>query len=72
ALEATTDALLEELLEMPAAPLEMTRAALGALGRAAGHFAAAWSDPDLIAWSLREPEMIEAAEGYRKRRLRKD
>lgn len=63
-LDQATEALLRELLDMPSPPLEMTRAALNAIGRETGHFAAAWSDPDLIAWSLREPESREAALRY--------
>ena len=62
------DALVEELLSAPAAPLAMTKAFTAALGRAVGGHASAWADPDLIAWSVNDPEALEALRSYRQRR----
>ena len=53
---------------MPAAPLQMTRSALRAIGRAAGADAAAWGDPDLLLWSLVEPEGVQARLDYMRNR----
>jgi enoyl-CoA hydratase/carnithine racemase len=52
-----------ELLAMPDAPLQMTKAMTNAIGRAQMG-AAAWADADLLAWSGREPEGHEAAARY--------
>lgn len=62
-LDKATDELVAELMTMPAGPLAMTRAALSAMGRASSH--GAWADPDLLAWSLRDPEGRQASEAYR-------
>jgi enoyl-CoA hydratase/carnithine racemase len=67
-LDAALDEVLGELLAMPAAPLAMTRASFNAIGTAAGHPELAWADPDLLWWSLREPESREAAIAYIERR----
>jgi enoyl-CoA hydratase/carnithine racemase len=66
-LDAATDALVDELLAMPAAPLAMTRDALAAMGATA--LATAWADPDLIAWATREPEAAKAAADYVRERI---
>jgi enoyl-CoA hydratase/carnithine racemase len=52
-LGAATDLLVEQLLDMPAAPLAMTRTALSALSRDEVG-TASWADPDLLRWSTRE------------------
>ncbi|MGH2760648.1 MAG: enoyl-CoA hydratase/isomerase family protein [Actinomycetota bacterium] len=67
-LDAATDALVAELLVMPAAPLAITRAMFAALGREQLG-SAGWADADLLAWSLREPEGREAAADYVQKRL---
>jgi enoyl-CoA hydratase/carnithine racemase len=53
-LDAAVDALVNELLAQPAAPLAMTVDALRALGRATSAPDVSWADPDLLRWSLRE------------------
>lgn len=53
-LDAAIDALIDELLAQPPAPLAMTVDALRALGRAVSAPETAWADPDLLRWSLRE------------------
>jgi enoyl-CoA hydratase/carnithine racemase len=64
-LQASADQLVGELLAMPAGPLALTRSALAAMGRR--DLWAAWSDPDLISWSSRDPEGVKAAAAYRAR-----
>ena len=61
--------LVEELLAMPDAPLRMTKAMMAAIGRERMG-AAAWADPDLLAWSGAEPEGLEAATRYLERRTK--
>jgi enoyl-CoA hydratase/carnithine racemase len=68
-LDAATDALVGELLEMPDGPLAMTRAMFAAISRERLG-AAGWADPDVLAWSGREPESRDAAARYVERRLR--
>lgn len=58
---------VRELLDMPDAPLQMTKAMTAAIGRAQMG-AAAWADADLLSWSGREPEGHEAAARYLERR----
>jgi enoyl-CoA hydratase/carnithine racemase len=70
-LELTTRMLVDELLAMPAAPLAMSKDSFRALGRTVVSFEAAWSDPDLLAASAREPESRDAAAAYVDRTLRK-
>jgi enoyl-CoA hydratase/carnithine racemase len=70
-LDDATDALLGELLAMPAAPLALTRASFNALAVASGHAELGWADPDLLWWSQREPESRQAATAYVER-LRDD
>lgn len=69
-LDTATDALVAELLEMPHAPLAMTRSLFAALGRERIG-AAGWADADLLSWSLREPEGRQAAESYVAKRLKR-
>ena len=61
---------VDELLEMPDAPLRMTKAMTSAIGRAQMG-ATAWSDADLIGWSLTEDESREAATKYASKRARR-
>lgn len=58
---------VQELLDMPETPLLMSKDALRAYGRTVVSFEAAWADPDLIAWSGREPESGAAAQAYAQR-----
>jgi enoyl-CoA hydratase/carnithine racemase len=69
-LAAATDALVADLVQMPDAPLAMTKAMFGSMSRHALG-TAGWADADLIMWSLREPESGEAAADYVSRRLTK-
>lgn len=68
-LDAATDGLVQELLQMPDGPLAMTRAMFAALTRERLG-PAGWADADLLAWSGREPESRDAAASYVERRLR--
>lgn len=61
-IEAVTDALIQDLLAMPAAPLAMTRAATAAMGKAFSLLG--WADPDLANWVVQEPEALDAATRY--------
>lgn len=67
-LDAATEALVAELVAMPAAPLQMTRAGLRAIGKASGADSAAWADPDLIYWAGIEPEGGQARLDYMRKR----
>lgn len=68
-LDAAVDELVTALLAQPAGPLAMTKAALSAIGRNHPATTGAWSDPDLLAWSLRDPESRAAAAAYLAGRL---
>lgn len=68
-LDAATEALVQELLDMPSAPLAMTRSMFAAISRERLG-STAWSDADLLGWSLREPEGLQAAADYVQKRLR--
>lgn len=70
-LDDATDELVAQLIEMPAAPLAITRSMFAAMSRERAG-AAGWADADLLGWSLREPEGREAAVDYVKKRLQKD
>jgi enoyl-CoA hydratase/carnithine racemase len=63
-LAAATDALVADLLRLPAVPLALTKEALHAIGRVAGAEVVAWADADLLSWSLGEPEGQAAAAEY--------
>lgn len=67
-LEDATEALIRELVEMPDGPLAMTRSMFAALSRDRLG-SAGWADADLLAWSSSEPESIEAAADYVRRRI---
>lgn len=64
ALDGEVAALVEALAAQPPGPLTMTRQALAAIGRDRGGFAASWSDPDLLGWSLTDDESRAAARRY--------
>lgn len=66
-LPAATDALVAELMAMPPGPLAMTKSMFAAISRdRLGP--AAWADPDLLTWSVTEPESQAAAVAYVQRR----
>jgi enoyl-CoA hydratase/carnithine racemase len=62
-LEALTEEVVGQLLDMPAAPLAMTKALTHALG-GEGASLASWADADLLHWALAEPESRQAAASY--------
>lgn len=62
-LATATAELVDELTSMTSAPLAMTRAMFAAITRDQLS-ATGWADPDLLAWSLREPEAVDAAIAY--------
>ena len=68
-LDRAADQLVSELAMMPAGPLAITKSALSAMGR--GGLPTGWADPDLLAWSLTDPEAVAARADYKKRRLMK-
>ena len=72
ALDEAVGACVAELAAMPAGPLAMTRAMTSAIGRHHPAGPAGWADPDLLAWSFREPEGRDAARTYDHRRRRPD
>ena len=53
-LNATTEALVDELLAQPVDALAMTVDGMRALGRALSAPDVSWADPDLLRWSLRD------------------
>jgi enoyl-CoA hydratase/carnithine racemase len=55
-LAEATETLVRELLEVPAAPLALTRSMTSALGRAESGMQLGWADADLQQWSLTEEE----------------
>ncbi len=63
-LEALTGELLEELLDVPAAALAMTRSMTSALGRSAAGMSLGWADADLQQWALTEDEYKETVRSY--------
>jgi enoyl-CoA hydratase/carnithine racemase len=69
-LEGGVEAICRELLSMPDAPLRITKAMTAAIGRSQMG-AAAWSDADVLSWSLSEPESRDAAARYAARRGKK-
>jgi enoyl-CoA hydratase/carnithine racemase len=62
--EEPTQALVDELLAMPEAPLAMTKDALRALGEVLVGSGTAWADADLLSTSGPQPEAREAAAAY--------
>lgn len=68
ALDDAMAACVDELVAMPAGPLAMTRALTSAIGRTTPAMVAGWADPDVLAWSFREPEGQQAARDYLDRR----
>ncbi|MGK2928621.1 MAG: enoyl-CoA hydratase/isomerase family protein [Acidimicrobiales bacterium] len=68
ALDDALAACVGELVAMPAGPLAMTRALTAAIGRTTPAMVAGWADPDVLAWSFREPEGQQAARDHLDRR----
>ncbi len=62
-LDAGLETIVGELLAMPDAPLQMTKAMTAAISRAQMG-SAAWADADLLSWSGGEQEGIDAAARY--------
>jgi hypothetical protein len=60
-----TDALIAELLDIPAS-LAMTRSMTSALGRSASGMAMGWADVDLRRWAFTEDEYKETIRSYTK------
>lgn len=65
-LTIKTEALIQELLDIPAAPLAMTRAMTSALGRATPGMALGWADADMQQWAFTEEEYKETIRSYAK------
>jgi enoyl-CoA hydratase/carnithine racemase len=63
-LETETQALIDELLAMPPAPLALTRSMTAALGRAASGMQLGWADADLQQWAFTEEEHKEVIRRY--------
>ena len=63
-LQAHTDTLIEELLNVPPAALVLTRSMTSALGRGQSGMQLGWADADLQQWSLTEDEYKQTAERY--------
>jgi enoyl-CoA hydratase len=63
-LAETTDKLISELLDIPAASLAMTRSMTSALGRSASGMAMGWADADLQQWAFTEEEYQETIRSY--------
>jgi len=59
-----TEALIQELLDIPAAPLAMTRAMTSALGRAKSGMTLGWADADMQQWAFTEEESKAAVRAY--------
>jgi enoyl-CoA hydratase/carnithine racemase len=64
ALEGVTEQLINELLNVPAAALAMTRSMTSALGRSASGMSMGWADADLQQWALTEEEYKETVRSY--------
>ncbi|WP_299975704.1 enoyl-CoA hydratase/isomerase family protein [uncultured Pseudoteredinibacter sp.] len=63
-LAKETQAFIEELLEMPAASLAMTRSMISALARSQSGMQLGWADADLQQWSFTEEEYQQSALRY--------
>ncbi len=63
-LHAATETLIQELLDIPAAPLAMTRSMTSAIGRAYSGMQLGWSDADLQQWSFTEEEYKQTVRDY--------
>ena len=70
-LEDALTGLVAEIVDNPAGPVALTKAALAALGR--DGLAPGWADADLLAWSVTEEESKAARDAYVRRlqRLRR-
>lgn len=63
-LGQATETLIGELLQMPAAPLALTRGMTSSLGRGKSGMQLGWADADLQQWALNEEEYHAAVEAY--------
>jgi enoyl-CoA hydratase/carnithine racemase len=61
-----TEALIQQLLDIPAAPLAMTRAMTSALGRGKSGMTLGWADADMQQWAFTEEEYKATIRAYAK------
>ena len=61
-----TEALIQQLLDIPAAPLAMTRSMTSALGRTKSGMNLGWADADMQQWAFTEEEAKETVRAYAK------
>ncbi len=62
---------VDGLIDLPAAPLAMTKAMTSAIGRTHPAMAAGWGDADLQMWSYFEDDRRQAARDYLNRTIRR-
>jgi enoyl-CoA hydratase/carnithine racemase len=65
-LKEKTEELVQELLDIPAAPLAMTRAMTSALGRGHSGMTLGWADADMQQWTFTEEEYKSTIRNYAK------
>lgn len=63
-LKEKTEALIEELLNIPAAPLALTRSMTSAIGKSKSGMNLGWADADLQQWAFTEEEYQTAIRSY--------
>ena len=61
-----TDSLINQLLNIPAASLAMTRSMTSALGRSTSGMSLGWADADLQQWAFTEDEYKKTIRSYTK------
>ncbi len=61
-----TDTLINQLLDIPAASLAMTRSMTSALGQSSSGMSMGWADADLQQWAFTEDEYKETIRNYTK------
>ena len=59
-----TDSLINQLLDIPAASLAMTRSMTSALGRSTSGMSLGWADADLQQWAFTEDEYKKTIRSY--------
>lgn len=62
--DTAVEALVAELVAMPAGPLAMTKAMTGAIGRSTPGMATAWADADIQQWTFTEDDYRDAIHRY--------
>ena len=63
-LAEETDSLINQLLDIPAASLAMTRSMTSALGRSTSGMSLGWADADLQQWAFTEDEYKKTIRSY--------